>query len=177
MIRWRLPARALVVACRPLPEVTEAGAHVGVAADPGLAYCGGTVAHMDAFGNPTPFFSEGFAVAHEGLGDTVDFRSLRSHDIRELIGINEGVLLVLIREHRCLGLSLQAAPRRARPMFAPQRRSAHILSLGTGPFRAAGEPRHAVSPVARAGSWYRLAGERRRACTLRPGDRGALNPR
>lgn len=43
-----LSALVLVLAC-DLPEVTEVGAHVELAADPGLQTCGGTLAHMDEF--------------------------------------------------------------------------------------------------------------------------------
>lgn len=40
---------AAVCAGCGLPDVTDPGVHVEVAADPGLRLCGGTVAHMDAF--------------------------------------------------------------------------------------------------------------------------------
>lgn len=38
-----------LLACEPLPAVTAEGEHVVIAADEGLAPCGGTVAHMDRF--------------------------------------------------------------------------------------------------------------------------------
>lgn len=47
MTRRIVAAAALLCACNELPEVTEVGVHVEVAADPERELCGGTLAHMD----------------------------------------------------------------------------------------------------------------------------------
>jgi hypothetical protein len=47
--RARSLAAGLLLACEPLPDVTQVGAHVEIAADRPAEVCGGTLAHMDDF--------------------------------------------------------------------------------------------------------------------------------
>lgn len=47
MTRRFAAATVVLLGCQELPEVSEVGAHVEVAADPERTMCGGTLAHMD----------------------------------------------------------------------------------------------------------------------------------
>jgi hypothetical protein len=71
-----LSALVLVLAC-DLPEVTEVGAHVELAADPGLQACSGTLAHMDEF---VAAVSAEFSRAPPPPGDRVRFYWLARDD-------------------------------------------------------------------------------------------------
>lgn len=169
----RAAALALLLAlpaCIDLPEPSDFGAHVVVAADPGLELCGGTLAHMDefvarlsaefsldpptgddrftfywlgeevhkrtpcppeglacaflgasysphaplnhelvhnvteAFGHPRPLFSEGIAVAFEGLGaDTVDHLSSSFLSVHDLLGLTTSRQLIHVHGYATAG--------------------------------------------------------------------------
>lgn len=153
-------ASALAGCLLDLPEVSDEGAHVVIAADPGLDLCAGSIAHMDAFvaalsdafalappagedrftfywltpegfhdrtlcpreasacayfgksftpyaphdhelvhnvaeafGYPRPIFTEGLAVAFEGLADGAPDEGHGLLDVRGLLGFTTGVQL------------------------------------------------------------------------------------
>ena len=163
MNRTMLVPALLTFGCLDLPEVTESGVHVVVAADPGLELCAGSLTHMDefvarmydefalrdapptgddrfrfywlepegfhertgcpdvahacarggssftptapinhelvhnvsaTFGRPLPFFTEGLAVAYEGLGAEDSEGPRGGGDVRSFIGLTTSVQLI-----------------------------------------------------------------------------------